>query len=199
MQTGCGAESSVDADGARLVVVDFDAHCYGFLGQERFYEFRPLDEAGAAAVEILLGANVVGLPKVLNPVEVEVIDGLSVGVGIFVDDGKGGRCHSVFHSERFADGLDEGGLAGTHLAVEGENASVAHCLHELLCGSGKARSVFYSYLFHHTHVPAIGLWSVSLQLTLPKANCLYRFFPRKVMRGTSISSRLMPPCWKVSL
>ena len=138
MQRGCGAAISVDADGARLVVVDFDADCYGLLGQEWLYEFGPLDEAGTAAVEVLLGAYVVGLAEVLNPIEIEVIDGFSVGVGIFVDNGEGGRCHGVLHPEGFANGLDEGGLAGTHLAVEGENASVAHCLHELLCGSGKA-------------------------------------------------------------
>ena len=41
---------------------------------------------------------------------------------VFVDDGEGGRGHGLGDSELTADGGDEGGLAGAHLAIEGEDA-----------------------------------------------------------------------------
>ena len=41
---------------------------------------------------------------------------------VFVDDGEGGRGHGLGDSELTADGSDEGGLAGAHLAIEGEDA-----------------------------------------------------------------------------
>ena len=37
-----------------------------------------------------------------------------------------------------------------------------------------------------------------LCVTVPPTTLFYLFLPCREIRGTSISSRLMPPCWKVS-
>ena len=54
--------------------MDFYTNSDGLFRQQFLDEFRPLDEARAAAVEIFVAANVAGFPQVLDAVEVEVKD-----------------------------------------------------------------------------------------------------------------------------
>ncbi len=51
--------------------------------------------------------------------------------GILVDDGKRGRGDDVADAKLFTDGFDERGLAGPHLAVEGEHLVVAYVFNKL--------------------------------------------------------------------
>ena len=55
------------------------------VGQEEFHDIRPFDEAVVPAVKILLYAYVEDLCYLLDAVEVEVIDRLTLAIGIFVD------------------------------------------------------------------------------------------------------------------
>ena len=68
----------------------FDGDLDGLLGEEFLDELGPLNEAEAAAIEVVFVAHVVDFSKAFDTVEVEVIDGATRGGVIFVDDGKGG-------------------------------------------------------------------------------------------------------------
>lgn len=135
------------ADGERATAVgvggDVDAHC--LVGQEGFDEFGPLDEAGLVAIEVVFVADVVCFGEGFDAVEVEVVDA-SAGLGqaVFVDDGKGGRAGGVGDAELFADGIDEGGFASTHAAVEGEDAVLVYEGDEFACGALDVVEVVYS-------------------------------------------------------
>jgi len=50
---------------------------------------------------------------------------------IFIHDGEGGRGDDILDAQLLADGFDEGGLAGSHLAVEGEDGVLAYLTDEL--------------------------------------------------------------------
>ena len=123
LQAGRGGLS--EGDGARAVGLLFYRHFHGIAGQEVFHQFGPLDEAERAAVEIVLVAHVVDFFQALYAVKVEVVDELARGVGaVFVDNAEGGRVDHVGHAECLADGFDEGGLSGSHLAVEGKDGGL---------------------------------------------------------------------------
>ena len=54
-----------------------------------------------------------------------MVNQLSGGVGaVFVDNAEGGRVDHVGHAELLADGFDESGFSGSHLAVEGEDGGL---------------------------------------------------------------------------
>ena len=108
------------------VVLHLDVHVHEGVGQQGGDVFRPFDEAQASAVEVFLRAEVEGFLHAVDAVAVEVVDGAPVGGFVLVDDGEGGAVHRVLHAQYVADGADEGGFAGSHGAVEGEHAAVAH-------------------------------------------------------------------------
>ena len=56
-----------------------------------------------------------------------MVDDVVVGV-ILVDDCEGWRGDDIIDAQLFADGLDEGGLTGTHAAVECKYFVVANLL-----------------------------------------------------------------------
>lgn len=111
-----------------LSLVSHDAGTVGLLlngnaddifGKDVLNEFGPLDEAGVAAVEIVVGTDIESFLDTLDAVEIEMEDGTIENLGvILVDDGKGGTVDDIVHTEFFAEGLDEGGLSCSHLAVE---------------------------------------------------------------------------------
>ncbi len=43
---------------------------------------------------------------------------------VLVDNGEGGAVDNILDTKSLADGLDEGGLAGSHLAVEGKDVAL---------------------------------------------------------------------------
>ena len=121
-------------DAASSVGECLEAYGYGLPGQGVLDQLGPLDEAEVTALEVFLAAHVVGFGEAAYAVEVEVIDGLALRRGVFIDDGKGGGGDGVLDAQCAADGLDEGGLAGSHRAVEGEDTLVAHRVDEGACG-----------------------------------------------------------------
>ena len=144
----------------------------GLGREERLDAFGPLDEAPRGTLEIVFGANVEGFGKGADAVEVEVVDEvIGVAADILVDDGEGGAVDGVADTEGFAEGLDEGGLAGAHLAVEGyDTGRGADGAEELL---GRVVEVGQRGDVNRAHL-----------------GC-------RVMKGTIISSIEIPPCWKV--
>lgn len=119
------------ADFARAVGADVDGDADGVGGKEGLDELGPFHQADAVrAVEVVLVADVIDFGEAADAIEVEVVDGAAGGGGVFVDDGEGGRGDDVGGAEGFADGTDEGGLAGAHGAVEGEEAALAHVVHK---------------------------------------------------------------------
>jgi len=106
-------------DGAGAVGLFLDGDAEGILGQEFFDELGPFYEAEVAAVEIVFVAHVIDFLKLLDAVEIEMIKSPLGGEAVFIDDGEGGGGDDVFHAEFFTEGFDEGGLTGSHLAVEG--------------------------------------------------------------------------------
>ena len=124
-----------EADGAAAVGEDVDGDAHGVVGEQLLNQLGPLDEAKAAAVAILLEAQIVGLLQALDAVEIKMVDGLATL--ILVDDGEGGGGDLIRHAERLAQRLDKRRLAGTHSAVEGKNARRAHRVDELARRFGK--------------------------------------------------------------
>ena len=109
-------------------------HLDGIGGQQLLDQLRPLDEAVGTAVKIILKAHVIDFLQPLYAVEVEVEDISATGRLIGVDDGKGWRGHRVFHTEGFAQGLDECRLARPHFAIECIYPVLRfHLRDELLC------------------------------------------------------------------
>ena len=53
-----------------------------------------------------------------------MVDWKSFCAFVFVDDGEGRAVHVVLYAKGIADGFDEGGLAGSHLAVEGKDVAL---------------------------------------------------------------------------
>ncbi len=101
------------------------------FGQQRLHFLGPFGETVVAAVEIFLVTDVVSLGKTVDSVEIEMIDGLSAGGHILVDDGESGAAHVVGRAEGTAQLFDKGGLSGAHLAVEGEKTVVGEGLQKL--------------------------------------------------------------------
>ena len=54
---------------------------------------------------------------------------------VFIDNGEGRTGNDILDTQFFADSLYEGGLACSHLAIEGKDASLAHVLNKLACCS----------------------------------------------------------------
>jgi len=112
-----------------------DVHTHGIVGQERFDEFRPLDETGRTGIEIVVGADIEGFVYVLNAVEIKVEDGtVQHAAVVFVDNSEGGRIYHVINAEHVAERLDKCGFARSHLAIKGKDVAV---LVIKLRGSGK--------------------------------------------------------------
>ena len=134
--------SPTDEAGAVGLLADADAQ--GVFGQEFLDEFGPLDEAeGLRVIEIVLVAHVVDLLEATDAIEVEMIDGVALGGSVLIDDGKGGGGDDVLDAECFAEGLDEGGLACSHLTVEGHDAVAGqHFADELVCGLVNMVNIF---------------------------------------------------------
>ena len=140
-----------------LILKNFYADADNVLGKQFLDHLRPLYKAGKTAVKILLAADVVGFLEVLDAIEVEVIDGLTLSIGIFVDNGERRRSDSVLHAQCLADSFDERRLACPHLAIEGENAIFAHFIDKFLCRLGKSDALqtslrgFYVLNFDFIH------------------------------------------------
>jgi len=53
---------------------------------------------------------------------------------IFVDERECRAAHGIFHAQLFAEGMDEGGLTGAHLATKGQYTVLMRILPEPICG-----------------------------------------------------------------
>ena len=74
---------------AGLVRVDGDLHAEGVFRKELLDVFRPLHDAEAAAVEVVVKADFDSFLKLVDAIEVEMIHWVTIGTHIFVYDGEG--------------------------------------------------------------------------------------------------------------
>ena len=74
---------------AGLVRVDGDLHAEGVFRKELLDVFRPLHDAEATAVEVVVKADLDCFLEFVDAVEVEVIHRIAVSAHIFVHDGEG--------------------------------------------------------------------------------------------------------------
>lgn len=141
---GCGQQLVLPADGAGLVGVGGDGDAEGLFGEDVLDVLRPFHYAEAAAVDVVIEADVKGLLGAVEPVEVEVVHHLAAGGAVFVHDREGRGADGVFFdTELMADGGGEGRLPGTHGREEGDQLVVADFLEELPGGPVKVTEVFY--------------------------------------------------------
>jgi hypothetical protein len=112
----------------------FYRHLNGILGQYLLNQLGPLYQAQATTVEVVLVAHVVNFFKLLNAVEIKVIDTLALARRVLVDDGKGGRCNHILYTQSLANGLDKCGFSGTHLTIKGKHTTIAHLGNKLSGG-----------------------------------------------------------------
>ena len=69
------------------VGIDADFYAHGVIGQDVFYQFGPLQETEVAAVEVVFVAHVIDFLNAADAVEVKVVDGVAMPVGVFIDEG----------------------------------------------------------------------------------------------------------------
>ena len=87
----------------------------GLFGEERFDVFGPLHQAEAAAVDVVVKADVERFFQSGNPVEIKVVDGFARAAPILVHNGKRGRADGIFpHPQPAAEGRGKGGLSRPH-------------------------------------------------------------------------------------
>lgn len=109
--------------GAGAVGRDVDPHMEGLLRQERGDVLWPFDQAQGTAVEVVVEADVERFLQLLNAVEVKVIERFAGDRTVFVYNGEGRRTDGVFpNAEYLAEGRREGGFAGAHGGMEGDDA-----------------------------------------------------------------------------
>ena len=133
---------------AAAVGIDADFYAHGVIGQNVFYQFGPLQETEVAAVEVVFVAHVIDFLDAADAVEVKVVDGGAMPVGVFIDEGEGGRGDDVVYAQFLAQCLDEGGLAGAHAAIECDDAGFADAVDKLLCRCAYGVERLYSDLCH---------------------------------------------------
>ena len=133
---------------AAAVGIDADFYAHGVIGQDVFYQFGPLQETEVAAVEVVFVAHVIDFLDAADAVEVKVVDGVAMPVGVFIDEGEGGRGDDVVYAQFLAQCLDEGGLAGAHAAIECDDAGFADAVDKLLCRCAYGVERLYSDLCH---------------------------------------------------
>ena len=122
----------------------------GLLGEEILDVFRPFHQAQATAVQIVVQADVKGLLKPLNPVEIKMIHRLARAGAVFVDDGEGrGADRVLIDPEPLADRRGEGRLAGGHRRVEGDEFPVPEGFEEFSGGAVQVLQVAdMEFVFH---------------------------------------------------
>lgn len=141
--------SVLDQESAGAVGVDADVDETGVAREERVHPFWPLYQAEGAGVEVVGGTDVLGLPGLLQTVEVKVVYKLGSLLGaVLVDDGERRRTDRLLHTQLPAELGDEGGLAGPHRTAEGDDGAVVEHGQEFPCGLRQGLQRWYLNLFH---------------------------------------------------
>ena len=78
------------AESAHTVGLFFNRDLNSILRQDFLNEFRPFEKAETTAVKVVLIAHIIDLFQLLDTVEVEVVDGIALSVGVFIDEGESG-------------------------------------------------------------------------------------------------------------
>lgn len=78
------------ADPARTLGLFFNRDLNSILRQDFLNEFRPFEKAETTAVKVVLITHIIDLFQLLDTVEVEVVDGIALSVGVFIDEGESG-------------------------------------------------------------------------------------------------------------
>ena len=93
------------------------------LGEQVLYVLRPLDQAEAAAVKVVVETDIEGLFQALDAIEIKMEEGLARRRPVFIDDGESRGTDGIFPDAEFlAKSGRKGGLAGAHRGIEGHDA-----------------------------------------------------------------------------
>ncbi len=168
----CAAEVWVGCDG------DFDVVFRQYLCDF----FRPFDKAEAVSGKVVFSSYVEGFLEAVDTVEIKVVDWKALCALVFVNDGEGGAVYDVVDSESLADGFDESGFAGPHLAVEGEDVAFkvgpgdvlyevpGHLVYFFKAGDGECLEYVFSFFLHRLYCISSALstwqfpsWSLATQ------------------------------------
>ena len=145
-----GGELVFPGKQAGAIGTNLNAHAEGVGREEAFDVLRPFHEAEMSGVEIVVEADVEGFGRVLNAIEIKVVDRRAVRGPVFVNDGKGGGGNGILaHPQAGADGRNEGGLAGSHRGIERYEFAAADGFQEVVGGSWEGREVRDGYLLSH--------------------------------------------------
>ena len=122
----------------------------GFLGEQFLDVLRPFHQAQAAAVQIVVQADVEGLLQPLDPVEIKVVHRLARAGAVLVHDGERRGAHGILaHAEPLAHGRREGRLPGRHRRVERNQFPVPDGLEEFPRGPVQVLQVLDMDFVHH--------------------------------------------------
>ena len=117
-------ESGGDGDASAVRREVFDVNVDG-VGRDEFGDSGgPFEEdVGVVVFEVFFDAEGQGGDIVVDTVEVEVIEPVSLGEGVFLDDGVGGAGDGFGDAESACEAACEDGFAGAEVAVECEHRS----------------------------------------------------------------------------
>ena len=142
-----------DFNGAGEVGVGGDGDDDAVFREDLGDFLRPFDQAEAVSGKVFLYSDVVGFLEFIYAVEVKVVDRKTPVASVFVDDGECWTVYDILDAKGFADGLDEGGLAGTHLSVECKDVALEvgfrDVLYEFLCDLVYFLQICYGKSFMH--------------------------------------------------
>ena len=148
-----------------LVWIDGDADFESLFRKELLDVFRPLHDAEAAAVKVIIEADFNRFGQSVDPVEIEMVHRLAVTAHVFIDDGESRRADRIGHSQHLADCRGEGCLSGTHRGKECHQRAVADLFKKFRRCSFEVLDPVYDYfVFHAAKELQITLQSIVFQL-----------------------------------
>lgn len=110
--------------------LDADNHC--ILGQKVFNQLWPLYKAKVSRIEILLITHIEDLLDAVDAIKVEVVDRLTLGSVVLVDECEGWTCDGIGRAEMLHNCANKCGFAGTHRATKRHNIATVERLYNRL-------------------------------------------------------------------
>lgn len=107
----------LDTDEPGVIITNLNIHRCIVIGQQIGNFFGPLYKTVSPAVKIFFVAHIQRFGLCFKAIKIKVKNA-AVAANVFVNDGECRACGRFFHAHFFAQGFNEGGFAGTHIAVK---------------------------------------------------------------------------------
>lgn len=142
--------SVLPAEDADAVGLHAERNPQRLFGQQGLDVLRPFHQAEFAGIQIVVQADVQGLRRVFEPIEIEMEHRTAVAGTVFVHDREGGRTDGIFpHAQLLAERRGERGLARAHRRIKGNQAVPFDRLQKVAGRPLQVFQTFYPNLMCH--------------------------------------------------